>query len=72
LEQAVKEGKAYNTILLFSHRLTQLSKIADLKNPEQVKAALGKAPLANSSKAGHALAYKWFCKTNNIQRTILI
>jgi integrase len=67
LDKATAEGKAYNTVLAFSHRLSELSIMADLLNPEAVKSAIGKTPLKNSSKASMALAYDWFCKTNNIQ-----
>ena len=65
--KATIEGKAKNTILNFKHRLTQLNKVADLMNPDDVKKAIGYSKLANSSKCSFALAYEWFCKTNGLQ-----
>jgi integrase len=67
-------GKAQNTVKAFSHRLTQLSRKADLTKPEEVTAAIANAtnhetgkPLNNSTKSSLCLAYEWFCKTNNLQ-----
>ena len=66
LTKATNEGKAKNTIKAFSHRLKQLSKVADLKNPNEVKTVIANSRLSNSSKSSFCLAYEWFCKTNNI------
>jgi integrase len=72
--KATNEGKAENTVKAFSHRLTQLSRKADLTKPEEVKTAIANAtnhktgkPLNNSTKSSLCLAYEWFCKTNNLQ-----
>ncbi len=67
IAEATIEGKAKNTIKSFKHRLTQLSKVADLMNPEDVKKAIGYSKLANSSKCSFALAYEWFAKTNELK-----
>ena len=65
--KATAEGKAKNTIKNFSHRLRQLSKVADLNNPEDVKQAIAYSKLSNSSKCSFTLAYEWYAKTNGIQ-----
>jgi integrase len=65
--KATNEGKAENTVKAFSHRLTQLSRKADLKNPEEVKTAIANSPVSNATKACLCLAYEWFCKANNLQ-----
>jgi len=72
--KATNAGKAQNTVKAFSHRLTQLSRKADLTKPEEVKTAIANAtnektakPLNNSTKSSLCLAYEWFCKTNNLQ-----
>jgi len=67
IERATIEGKARNTIDSFRHRLNQLSRVADLMNPDDVKKAIGYSKLSNSSKCSYALAYEWFAKTNGIQ-----
>ena len=67
IAKATIEGKAKNTIKSFKHRLTQLSKFADLMNPEDVKKAIAYSKLANSSKCSFALAYEWYTKTNGLQ-----
>jgi integrase len=67
IAKATIEGKANNTLKSFRHRLAQLSKVADLMNPDDVKKAIAYAKLANSSKCSFALAYEWFTKANGIQ-----
>ena len=67
IEKATVEGKADNTVKAFSHRLRQLTKVADLMNPDDVKKAIGYADLSNSSKTSFALAYEWFVKTNGLK-----
>jgi hypothetical protein len=67
IAKATIEGKAKNTIRGFRHRLIQLSRFADLMNPEDVKSVIGFSKLSNSSKCSYALAYEWFAKTNGIQ-----
>ena len=67
IARATIEGKAKNTIKNFKHRLTQLSKVADLNNPDDVKNAIGYSKLSNSSKCSFALAYEWYTKTNGLK-----
>jgi hypothetical protein len=67
IAKVTTEGRAKNTIRNFKHRLTQLSKVADLMNPDDVKTAISYAKLENSSKSGFALAYEWFAKTNGLK-----
>jgi len=67
LTKAKNEGKAENTIKAFRHRLRQLSKVADLKNPSEVKTVIANSKLSESSKSSFCLAYEWFTKTNGIQ-----
>ena len=68
IAKATIEGKAQNTIKSFRHRLRQLSKVADLNSPNDVKNAIGYSKLANSSKCSFALAYEWYTKANGLQR----
>ena len=67
IAKATIEGKAQNTIKAFRHRLKQLSKVADLNNPNDVKNAIGYSKLSNSSKCSFALAYEWFTKANGLK-----
>jgi len=67
LIKAKNEGKAKNTVIAISRRLKQLSRKADLKNPEEVKTAIANSPVCNQSKNKLALAYNWYCKTNGIE-----
>ena len=67
LDRAANEGKAHNTVKSFRNRLRELSKIADLNNPNEVKTAIAHAPLSNSSKTSFCLAYEWYTKTNGLQ-----
>jgi hypothetical protein len=66
IEKAKLEGKQPNTIHNFYCKLRQLSNASDLNNPEDVKRAIAYAKLSNSSKCSFALAYEWYCKTNEI------
>jgi integrase len=65
--KATIEGKARNTINSFRHRFTQLSRFADLMNPDDVKNAIGYSKLSNSSKCSYALAYEWFTRANGLK-----
>jgi integrase len=67
LTNARNEGKAETTIKSFEHRLKQLTKATDLKNPAEVKTVITHSTLCESSKASFSLAYSWFAKTNGIQ-----
>jgi len=67
IAKATIEGKARNTINSFRHRLTQLSRYADLMNPDDVKQTIGYSKLSNSSKCSYTLAYEWFTKANGLQ-----
>jgi len=67
IAKATIEGKAKNTIKSFKHRLRELSRFADLMNPEDVKQAIGYSKLSNSSKCSFALAYEWFTRANGLQ-----
>jgi integrase len=69
LIKAQNEGKAKNTVISISHSLRQLSKHADLKNPEEVKTYLANASVCNATKTKLCFGYNWFCKTNGIQWT---
>jgi hypothetical protein len=65
--KATIEGKAKNTVKSFRHRLNQLSRVADLSKPDDIKQAIGYSKLSNSSKCSYALAYEWFTKANGLQ-----
>jgi integrase len=67
IELATKEGKRPNTIRNFYHKLRQLTKVADLMNPEDVKTAIGYSKLSNASKTTFTLAYEWFTKANGLR-----
>ena len=67
IAKATIEGKARNTLRGFRSRLTQLSRVADLMNPNDVKKAIGYSKLTNSSKSSFALAYQWFTKANGLK-----
>jgi hypothetical protein len=67
IAKATIEGKAKNTIKSFRHRLRELSRFADLMNPEDVKKTIGYSKLSNSSKCSFALAYEWFTKANELK-----
>jgi len=67
IAKATIEGKAKNTINAFRHRLIELSRVADLMNPDDVKKAIGYSKLTNSSKCSFALAYEWFTKANGLK-----
>ena len=67
LLNAKNSGKAQNTIRSFASSLRQLNRHADLKNPESVRTYIANSPHANITKNKLALAYTWFCKTNNIE-----
>jgi hypothetical protein len=47
IEKAIIEGKARNTVDAIRHRLIQLSRVADLINPDDVKKAIGYCKLSN-------------------------
>jgi hypothetical protein len=66
IEKATVEGKAKNTVKAFRHRLIQLSRVADLMNPDDVKKAIAYSKLSNSSKSSFVLAYEWFTKANSL------
>jgi hypothetical protein len=66
IEKATIEGKAKNTIRNFRQRLTQLSRVSDLMNPEDVKKAIAYSKVENSTKCSYVLAYEWFCKTHGL------
>ena len=67
IAKATIEGKARNTINSFRHRLTQLSRYANLMNSDDVKQTIGYSKLSNSSKCSYALAYEWFTKANGLK-----
>jgi len=67
IAKATIEGKAKNTIKSFRHRLRQLSKVANLNNPDDVKQAIGYSKLSNSSKCSFALAYEWYTKADELK-----
>ena len=67
IEKAKLEGKQQNTIHNFYCKLRQLSNVADLDNPEDVKKAISYAKLSNSSKTSFVLAYEWYTKTNGLK-----
>ena len=67
IEKAKIEGKQPNTIHNFYCKLRQLSNVADLDNPEDVKKAISYAKLSNSSKTSFVLAYEWYTKTNGLK-----
>jgi hypothetical protein len=67
VEKAITEGKAKNTVRGIFCRLRQMSRIADLKNPDDVKKAIAYARLSNSSKSSYVLAYEWFTKANSMK-----
>jgi integrase len=60
-------GKVENTQRVIANGLRRISKGADLQNPEQVKTFIANCNLDPQSKNSLALAYNWYCKTNNIQ-----
>jgi len=66
IAKATAEGKAPNTIRRFRFSLRQLSKVADLMNPDDIKNTIGFSKVKNSSKMSFVLAYEWFCKTNGL------
>ncbi|MDH5482823.1 MAG: tyrosine-type recombinase/integrase [Candidatus Bathyarchaeota archaeon] len=67
LIKAQNSGKAKNTLISISHSLRQISKHADLMNPEEVKTYLAHLNVSNATKTKLCFGYNWFCKTNSIQ-----
>jgi hypothetical protein len=60
-------GRNDSTIRTTSYNLRQLSRNADLNDPEQVKAYIANTNLNNATKIKLCKAYNYFCKTNGIQ-----
>jgi len=71
--KAKSNGLAENTLKSISYSLKQISKHADLNNPEEVKIYIANAtktngePLSNATKAKLVFCYDRLCKTQQIQ-----
>lgn len=67
LINVTNSGKAKNTQRCIASSLRRISKGADLLKPEEVKTYIANLNLDNQTKNSLALAYNWFCKTNEIE-----
>jgi len=61
-----KRGLAESTLKSISYSLKQLSRHADLNNPESVKEHIANMEVSNSTKIKLCFAYDIYCKTNGI------
>jgi len=60
-------GLAESTLKSISSSFRQISKNADLNNPEQVKAFIANLKLSNNTKQKHANNYNYYAKINGIK-----
>jgi len=61
-----KRGLAESTLNSISYSLKQLSRHAELNNPESVKEQIANMEVSNSTKIKLCFAYDVYCKTNGI------
>jgi len=59
-------GLAENTLRTISYSLKQLSRNADLNNPESVKGHIANMNVSNATKTKLCFVYDIYCKTNSI------
>jgi len=60
-------GLADSTLKSIASSFRQISKNADLNNPEEVKAFIANLKLSNNSKQKYANNYNYYCKMNGIK-----
>jgi integrase len=60
-------GLADSTLKSIASSFRQISKNADINNPEKVKAFIANLKLSNNSKQKYANNYNYYCKTNGIK-----
>jgi len=60
-------GLAESTLKSIASSFRQISKNADLNNPESVKAFIANLKLSNNTKQKHANNYNYYCKINGIK-----
>ena len=60
-------GLVESTLKSISSSFRQISKNADMNNPEEVKAFIANLKLSNNTKQKHANNYNYYCKANNIK-----
>jgi len=67
LLKAQSKGLTQNTLKSISYSLKQISKTADLNNPEEVKMCIANMNVANSTKQKHINNYAYYCTANEIE-----